>query len=246
MMKAMTVTASESIARRFEFAEPRGSARSVRLLGVRGIEAHARASRGARAVRGTVAAGTAVLIAGTAHTLSGGGAPPAWLMVGIAILAAPLCMLLVGRRASRRGLAAAVAAAQLALHAAFAAVGSAAPTAPTAGGAHDAMAAHAAHTHLLPFLTNTASALDPAASLMTLGHAVAALVTFAALAWGERLLAAVARGILRVLRPARAPRPARPASAPALFLPRHTAAEALFLHSVTRRGPPERFTLAAA
>lgn len=202
---------------------------------MRGIEAHARASRGARAVRGTVAAGTAVLIAGTAHTLSGGGAPPAWLMVGIAILAAPLCMLLVGRRASRRGLAAAVAA-----------VGSAAPTAPTAGGAHDAMAAHAAHTHLLPFLTNTASALDPAASLMTLGHAVAALVTFAALAWGERLLAAVARGILRVLRPARAPRPARPASAPALFLPRHTAAEALFLHSVTRRGPPERFTLAAA
>ena len=108
------------------------------------------------------------------------------------------------------------------------------------------MAAHAAHTHLLPFLTNTASALDPAASLMTLGHAVATLVTFAALAWGERLLAAVARGILRVLRPARAPRPARPASAPALFLPRHTAAEALFLHSVTRRGPPERFTLAAA
>ena len=216
---------------------------------MRGIEAHARASRGARAVRGTVAAGTAVLIAGTAHTLSGGGAPPAWLMVGIAILAAPLCMLLVGRRASRRGLAAAVAAAQLALHAAFAAVGSAAPTAPTAptaGGAHDAMAAHAAHTHLLPFLTNTASALDPAASLMTLGHAVAALITFAALAWGERLLAAVARGILRVLRPARAPRPARPASAPALFLPRHTAAEALFLHSVTRRGPPERFTLAAA
>ena len=194
---------------------------------MRGIEAHARASRGARAVRGTVAAGTAVLIAGTAHTLSGGGAPPAWLMVGIAILAAPLCMLLVGRRASRRGLAAA-------------------PTAPTAGGAHDAMAAHAAHTHLLPFLTNTASALDPAASLMTLGHAVATLVTFAALAWGERLLAAVARGILRVLRPARAPRPARPASAPALFLPRHTAAEALFLHSVTRRGPPERFTLAAA
>ena len=194
---------------------------------MRGIEAHARASRGARAVRGTVAAGTAVLIAGTAHTLSGGGAPPAWLMVGIAILAAPLCMLLVGRRASRRGLAAA-------------------PTAPTAGGAHDAMAAHAAHTHLLPFLTNTASALDPAASLMTLGHAVAALITFAALAWGERLLAAVARGILRVLRPARAPRPARPASAPALFLPRHTAAEALFLHSVTRRGPPERFALAAA
>ncbi|WP_448238646.1 hypothetical protein [Microbacterium paulum] len=210
---------------------------------MRGIEAHARASRGARAVRGTVAAGTAVLIAGTAHTLSGGGAPPAWLMVGIAILAAPLCMLLVGRRASRRGLAAAVAAAQLALHAAFAAVGSAAPT---TGGVHDAMAAHAAHTHLLPFLTNTASALDPAASLMTLGHAVATLVTFAALAWGERLLAAVARGILRVLRPARAPRPARPASAPALFLPRHTAAEALFLHSVTRRGPPERFALAAA
>ena len=81
MMKAMTVTAGESIARRFEFAEPRGSARSVRLLGVRGIEAHARASRGARADRGTVAAGTAVLIAGTAHTLSGGGAPPAWLMV---------------------------------------------------------------------------------------------------------------------------------------------------------------------
>lgn len=207
--------------------------------------APARAPRAVRALRGSTDAACAVLIAGTAHTLSGGGAPPAWLMLAVTILAAPLCTLLVGRRPSRWRLAAAVAAAQLALHATFAAVGGAGPI----GAAHDAAAmhgVHAMHADLLTLLAPAAGGVDPAAAVMTLGHVLAAAITFAALAWGERMLAALARGIRRVLRPPYAPRPARPTSPRAAFLPRRGPAPAFFLHCVTRRGPPARRALAAA
>lgn len=192
--------------------------------------------RRVRALRGTAAAAVAVLFASTAHTLSGGDAPPLWLIVGVTILAAQLCIALVGRRRTLIGLGLAVAAAQLALHAAFAAVGAAAPAAtrgPTLDG----------HEHVMPMLGVTAA--DPAAATMTLGHVLAALVTFVVLAWGEAVVAAIARGIRHVLArvPAHATTP--PTTTPGLApAPVHAPAP-VFLACVTRRGPPARSALAS-
>lgn len=194
-------------------------------------------ARRVRALRGTAAAAIAVLFASTAHTLSGGGAPPLWLVAAITILAAPLCIALVGRRRSLPGLAVAVAVAQLALHAAFAAVGGAAP-----------LVGYGPHQHALsPFDGALAiAAVDPAAAAMTLGHAAAALVTIVVLAWGERLLAAIAHGIRRLLRPAPPIVPARPTAAPLIASPCREFVAAAFLDCVRRRGPPARCAPALA
>lgn len=187
-------------------------------------------ARRRRALRGSTAATTAVLLASTAHTLAGGDAPPPWLVVAAMILAAPLCVALVGRRLDLPRLSAAVVAAQAILHAAFAAVGTAAPAGDVA----------TAHHH--DFASLSSIAVDPAASTMTLGHAIAAVVTIAALAGGERLLATIAHGIRILLRPA-APLPtppARPRALPAAFLDATAGAVARLAHSVGRRGPPVR------
>ena len=184
------------------------------------------AGRGIRALRGTAAAAIAVLVASTAHTLAGGVAPPAWLVVAVTILAAPLSVALVGRRRSVLRLSAAVVTAQVALHAAFAAIGSAAPASMPAG-----------HHHLaLP----PDVSVDPAATTMSVGHALAAIVTIVILAWGERMLAAIARGIRRLLAlaPHRLP---HPHEVPTSFLQTPRAIAAVALHSVSRRGPPARF-----
>lgn len=181
--------------------------------------------RGTRALRGTVAAAVAVLLASTAHTLSGGDAPPFWLVLAVTVLAAPLCVALVGRRRNVTRTAASVVVAQVALHAAFAAVGSAAPT-----------ALHGAHHHTLVLLDPT---VDPAAATMTLGHAVAAVVTIVLLAWGERMLAAIARGIRRLLRLA-PPSAPRTTVRPATPVMPSRATPAVCAHSVSRRGPPAR------
>lgn len=186
--------------------------------------------RQVRALRGAAAAAIAVLFASTAHTLSGGDAPPLWLIVGITILATPLCIALVGGRRSVPRLAAAVAVAQVALHAAFAAVGTAAPSA-AAGHHHDVMLMSGP-------AVGPAGALDPAGAMM-FGHAVAALVTLLVLAWGERTMAAIANGVRRVLRRTAEPTAVRPLSAPAPSPTlRDDIAAASFLTSVIRRGPP--------
>ncbi len=191
-----------------------------------------------RALRGTAAAAVAVLFASTAHTLSGGDAPPFWLIVGVTILAAPLCVALVGRRRTLIGLGGAVVLAQLALHTACAAVGTASPAAGAVGGHHPLMTRVGA-------VADAATAMDPAATTMTLGHAVAALVTFVVLAWGEAAAAAIARGIRHVLRhvPVRtAAHPIAPVRVDAA--PVHAPA-APFLACVTRRGPPAQSALAS-
>lgn len=197
-----------------------------------------RAARAARATRGSIAAAVAVLVAGTAHTLSGGGAPPVWLMLAVTILATPACMLLASPRCGRAGLAAAVAAAQLALHGAFAAVGAAGP----ASTARDAMA-HGAHAHLLALFSSpgsTTPVIDAATALMTAGHVGAAALTFVLLAWGETMLGALARGIRRVLRRRSTLHRHPPVTVPISSLPRRVPLAAPFSLCVSRRGPPVR------
>lgn len=196
--------------------------------------------RRVRVLRGALAAAIAVLIASTAHTLAGGDAPPLWLAVAVAILAAPLCIALVGsRRSGARALprlAAAVATAQIALHAAFAAVGDTAPRASAPGA--PTVAAHHHTLDMSALLGSAPSSITAMDATMTAGHVCAAALTFLVLAWGEQLIAAIARGIRQLLR-RRALSPHRPHLRPAPVAGRDApvATRLLFLCAM-RRGPP--------
>ncbi|MBN9178368.1 MAG: hypothetical protein J0I43_13520 [Microbacterium sp.] len=197
--------------------------------------AHGESGRALRALRGCAAAAIAVLIASTAHTLSGGEAPPFWLALAVTILAAPVCVALIGPRPGRaRGLprlGAAVVAAQLALHGAFAAVGDGAPSLASAG-----------HHHAIDLGALVAGGQSVAAG-MTLGHALAAVLTFVVLAWGERLVAIVARGIRQLLRRTLpALRPHRAVITSTGHVAPHLTSR--LVHCASRRGPPQRLALA--
>lgn len=191
-----------------------------------------RDGRRARAARGSLAASIATATAATAHTLSGGGAPPPWLLIAVTALAAPLAVWLAGRALSVWRTAAVVALSQSLLHVAFAAVGSSA-----AAGFAESGAGHAHHPVLLPALASPAAtpSIDPP---MLLGHIVAAVVTVALLVHGERLARALGRGIRRMLAPVigrialpRAPRLRTLAR-------RRTFSAPPFHTTLSRRGPP--------
>lgn len=179
-------------------------------------------ARRRRVIRGSAAALIATVIASTAHTLSGGGAPPVWLLLAVTALASPIAVALIGSRPSLPRLAATVALAQIMLHTAFAAVGTDAP-AQLSGHAHG----------LVPL----GEAVASPATGMTAGHVAAAVVTTLLLATGERMLAALGRGIRRLLRlPATRALALRAPGRPAPVVRRVHAA--LILTSVSRRGPP--------
>lgn len=191
-----------------------------------------RAGRGRRALRGAAASAIAVLFAGAAHTLSGGDAPPLWLMIAVTILATPASVLLVGRRRNLGGLAAAVVAAQSLLHVAFASVGT---SDPSMGG----FSMHHAHLSSLTF-----GPADAAGAVMTAGHLVAAAVTFVVLAWGERMLSALARGIRRLIARPVGFVPLLDARIPRISARRAPARAATVLRAFSRRGPPTRLASA--
>ncbi|MFT3798583.1 hypothetical protein [Microbacterium sp.] len=186
------------------------------------MDAGRSSARRTRALRGVAAASIATMLAATAHTLSGGGAPPPWLVLAVTALTAPLAVALVGRRRSIVRLAAVVAVAQGGLHLAFAAVG------PAELGA-------IGHVHGGAVLEATAAL--PGADPMTIGHATAAIVTTAILAWGERMLAALAHGIVRLLGRMPAPTPPPSFTAPATARLDVVPVRVPLL-SLTRRGPP--------
>lgn len=191
-------------------------------------------TRRLRALRGTAAAAIATTLASTGHTIGGGTPPPLWLLLAVTVLAAPLAVALVGGRRSFVRLAAAIAAAQIALHAAFAAVGSLSPI----GGAHEHLAMPMPMP--MPMLASggaphATSHLSPA---MLCGHILAGLITIALVAYGEQLLVGLARGIRRLLTRPQATalmvHPRVPVLSPAPLL----AHAARFLTALTRRGPP--------
>lgn len=186
--------------------------------------------RHVRALRGIAASAITVLLAATAHTLAGGGAPSPFLVFVAATLAAPPAVLLVGRRPSLVRTSAAVLVAQAVFHTAFALFGSASGVRFTSGvGAHAHMATHMVTTGSAPMTHDSMSA----------AHIVAALLTIAALHRGERMLRAVGRGIRRLLplRIIQAPRPPAVRVVRATFTPPSVPA-AIFVSAVGRRGPP--------
>lgn len=183
-------------------------------------------ARQTRALRGGAGAAVATLVAATAHTVAGGGAPPAWLLLAVTLLAWPIAVGLTGRGPSVRRTALVVTATQVLLHAAFASIGTTDPV----------MTAHVhGETFALAVGSSAPIAVDPA---MAVGHALAAALTVFLLAHGERMLRALADG-MRELLPRVAVRPLRPAVPPLPAVPAPRSGAVALLHTpLSRRGPP--------
>jgi len=182
--------------------------------------------RHVRALRGTAAAWVATVVAATAHTLAGGGAPAPSLVAAVGILAAPFGVAVVGRRLSAWRVGATVLASQALFHLAFAI---------TAGA--DPSAAHSHHVRVLVGGGIAPVALPDAPMLVA--HVLAASATVAGLCGGERMLRALGRGIRSVLARARVIVPAPPV--PALVTAerqRPAPAARTVLSGLSRRGPP--------
>lgn len=185
--------------------------------------------RHVRALRGATAAWIATVVAATAHTLAGGGAPSPGLVAATGILATPFAVALIGRRLSAWRVGATVLAAQAFFHVAFAV---------TAGA--DASAASALHAHhgIAGGGGTLAAAIVPDAPMLA-GHMLAAAVTVIALFSGERMLRALGRGIRSLFSRLRAvappPRAPRLVAAPSRIA---RAAAAVVLSDLSRRGPP--------
>jgi hypothetical protein len=178
-----------------------------------------------RALRGTAAAWIATVVAATAHTLGGGGAPSPAFVTAVGILAAPFAVAFVGRRLSAWRIGATVLASQALFHVAFAVTADADPA--------------ALHGHHVTHLGDDLSALVVPDAPMLAAHVFAAIATVAGLYGGERMLRALGRGIRSLfsrLRPV-APRPSQPRSAPR-HAGRSLLAARIVLSDVSRRGPP--------
>ncbi len=142
-------------------------------------------------------------------------------------LLTPVASGVVGPRASLPRLAAAVALSQAAFHGAFQLLGS--PTGDRIGAGH---AHHAAGVALVVAAPPTESAGMYAA------HAVSAILTVALLWRGERVVRAIARETVAVLRRVGMPRAAAPVAPPSRLpdVPRPVVSRVL--SSVSLRGPP--------
>lgn len=191
--------------------------------------------RHVRALRGAIAAWIATLVAATAHTLAGGGAPSPGLVAATGILATPFAVALIGRRLSAWRVGATVLAAQAFFHVAFAVTAGTDPAAPTALHAHHGLAAGGG---------TLAAAIVPDAPMLA-GHVLAAVATVVTLFSGERMLRALGRGIRSVFSRLRAVTPplraTRLVAAPSRIA---RAAAIVVLSDLSRRGPPS-FVVAA-
>ncbi|WP_374977574.1 hypothetical protein ACEYYH_07345 [Microbacterium trichothecenolyticum] len=181
--------------------------------------------RHVRALRGTAAAWVATVIAATAHTLGGGGAPSPAFVTAVGILAAPFAVALIGRRLSAWRIGVTVLASQAMFHVAFAVTADADPA--------------ALHGHHVTHLGGDLSAVVVPDTPMLAAHVLAALATLAGLYGGERMLRALGRGIRSLFSRLRGvalraplPRFVPPPAGSVL------AAARIVLSDVSRRGPP--------
>ena len=181
--------------------------------------------RHVRALRGTAAAWVATIVAATAHTVAGGGAPAPAFVLALGTLAAPFAVALVGRRLSAWRVATVVLASQSLFHVAFAVTAAADPG--------------ALHGHHLAELGGDLHPVAVPDAPMLLAHALAAVATVVALYSGERMLRALGRGIRSLFTRLRGmvPRPALPRQAPRPTGPAHVTSR-IVLSDASRRGPP--------
>lgn len=178
-----------------------------------------------RAVRGSAAAWIATIVAATAHTLAGGGAPAPVLVAAVGVLASPFAVALVGRRLAAWRVGIAVLASQALFHTAFALTSRADPA--TLSGHHTLLTVDRAVGLVLPDAP------------MLIGHVLAAAATVVVLYGGERMLRALGRGIRSLF--SRADVVAPLPSIPRLVAPRArltVPAARPTLSGLSRRGPP--------
>jgi hypothetical protein len=181
--------------------------------------------RHARALRGTAAAWVATVVAATAHTLAGGGAPSPALVIAVGILAAPFAVGLIGRRLSAWRVGAAVLASQALFHVAFALTAGADPA--------------ALHRHHVTHLGGHLSAVVLPDAPMLAAHVLAAFATVVALHRGERMLRALGRGIRSMFTRVRGIAPRAPMPRLVTLQTRPSGgAPRVVLSDASRRGPP--------
>ncbi|TFC91110.1 hypothetical protein [Cryobacterium sp. TMT3-29-2] len=196
-------------------------------------------SRWARFGRGWLTASVAVFVAALSHLAAGGNAP-GWLSVGLALAFAGIAsVLLAGKSLSLPRLSVSVGVSQLLLHVLFG-----------LGGASGVTMTSASHHGAVTLADGSASPLMHSAGVMPGGwmwiaHALAAVVTIAALRRGEKtfwaLLEETTNRLIAVLIERLAPATigaqaatGRPAFG-RVFVP---ADLGVLLSSVLRRGPP--------
>ncbi|TFC78708.1 hypothetical protein E3T23_11630 [Cryobacterium cheniae] len=199
-------------------------------------------SRWARFGRGWLTASVAVFVAALSHLAAGGNAP-GWLSVGLALAFAGIAsVFLTGKSLSLLRLSLSVGVSQLLLHFLFGLGGTSSVT-MTSTSHHGAVTlADAAAPHLMHATTGSLSG-----AWMWVAHALAAVVTIAALYRGEKtfraLLEETTNRLIAVLIERLVPAPVS-ANAAALrsafrqvFVPEDLG---VLLSSVLRRGPPLR------
>lgn len=199
-------------------------------------------TRGARALRGGLAASSATFVALMSHIAGGGEVPGLLGVVVPLVLSLPVCMAWSGRL-SLAGLSASVVASQLFFHALFM-LGTPAQDRPASA----ASGAHAGHEGMMmpTPAAGQATEMAPADPTMWLSHGLAAVVTIAVLYRGELMLlrlrelavraaAWLLRGHAVVDHVFSFVLPALPGVVAATFRPLHPSPQ---LSPLLRRGPP--------
>lgn len=145
-------------------------------------------SRALRVLRGTLAASVATFVALLSHMAAGGSLPAVVGVLAPWVLSIAVCTVLAGRKLSFARLAIAVSVSQVLFHSLFAVGGPSGAASSTAIG-------HSHHAELV-ISASGAAAVDP---WMWAAHAIAALITIAAIYRGEAAvvrLVAVAKNLL--------------------------------------------------
>jgi hypothetical protein len=195
-------------------------------------------TRWARVARGCVAAVFSVFVALLSHLIVGGTRPSAFALVACVVLATLACVALAGKRMSLPRLSMSVGFSQILFHGFFSLWST---SAMPNDGRH-----HPVGGQMLMTVTSLPAPAQPMATDpgMWLAHAIAAVITIAALLHGETAfwgLFQIAQVWIAALtsRPARGPLPSGmhpvPVAAVPTFLPRDLV---LFLSSMRHRGPP--------
>lgn len=150
-------------------------------------------TRSVRVARGTLAALVSTFVAAFSHAVAGGPLPGTAALALCFVFSWLVCIALAGRRWPRMRLAASVAASQVMFHFLFASLGSGTTAALPAAGIS------LGHDHGAPLVLGPVADHTHAAGDMWLAHLVAAIVTFVALAFGERSATAVVDAARRLV-----------------------------------------------
>jgi len=197
------------------------------------------ATRWARVARGWATASFSLFVAALSHTLGGGAGPGALALVLSLAFAGVVCTGLTGRAPSLWRVGASVLASQLIFHGLFSLGG---PGGALATGPDASVGAHAHSAAVALAVGPGVPPAHPAHLGMWFAHGVAAVVTVAALRYGDAAVRALLRIARVAIRRLAEPAAAAPPSAPrrtnttaGVFSPRDLG---VFLVALRRRGPP--------